>query len=58
VWRCLGRGIAELVVEASGAESTDYTISHSLATLDGLLVLEIEQNIWLGRSVKAFGVPC
>lgn len=57
MWRRVGRGIAGLVVDASGAESTDHAIGHGLAALNGLWVLEIEYDIGFGRGVEGFGVP-
>lgn len=58
MWRRVGRGIAGLVVDASGTESTDHAIGHGLAILNGLWVLEIEHDIGLGGGVEGFGVPC
>jgi hypothetical protein len=57
MWRRVGGGIAGLVVDAGGAESTDHAVGHGLAALNGLWVLEIENDIRLGRGVEGFGVP-
>lgn len=57
MWWRIGRGIAGLIVEAGGAETTDYAVGHGLATRDGVFILEIEEDIGFGGSMKGFGVP-